>query len=187
MTGQLEQDMKQACATFIAEIERAVTAAIHVAFAQVSTHAIDAVAAPRAKLPALDPLPPRRAPVPASRRAPAPRRAPASRRTPAPASRSTDLAALREQLIGCIRDNPGSTTTRLGRLLGIHTAKLRHQLQKLEAEGALRYEQRPSGFGGQQCRAYLLGEREVAPVAPVVEHTHGEPSAAPSIALGASA
>ena len=181
MTGQLEQNMKQACATFLAEIERAVTAAIHVAFAQVSTHAVDAVGAPRAKLPALDPLPPRRAPVPASRRAPAP----ASRR--APASRSTDLAALREQLIGYIRDNPGSTTTRLGRLLGIHTAKLRHQLQKLEAEGALRYEQRPSGFGGQQCRAYFLREREVATVAPVVEHTHGGPSAAPSIELGASA
>jgi hypothetical protein len=170
MTGRFEQDMKQACTTFIAEIERAVTAAIHAAFAQVSAHAVDAVATPRAGGPALDPLPPRRAPVPALRRA------------PVPASRSIDLAALREQLIGCIRDNPGSTTAQISRLLGIQPAKLRGQLGRLEAEGVFRCEERPDGFGGQPCRAYFLGEREVAQV----EQTRGAPSAAPSTALGAS-
>ena len=163
---RFEQDVKQACATFIGGIEAAVIAAIHAAFAQVSTHAVNAVAAPRAAIPALDPLPPRRAPVPASRR--------------------TDLVALREQLLSCVRDNPGSTTAQLGRRLGIHTAKLRRQLGRLAAEGALRCEERPSGFGSQQCRAYFLGEREVAHVTRVIEQTHGEPFAAPRTALGAN-
>lgn len=136
MTGQFEQDTKRACATFIAEIERALIVAIHAAFTQVSTHAIEAIAAPRGKAPALDPLLPRGTPVPASHRAPAPR--------------STGLAAPREQMIACVRDNPGATTTRLGRLLGVHPAKLRRQLQQLEAEGVLRSEERRSGFGGRQ-------------------------------------
>jgi hypothetical protein len=174
MTGRVEQDVKQACATFIAELERAVIAGIHAAFAQVLTHAVDAVAAPRAGIPALDPLPPHRAPVTASRRA------------PAPVSRSTDLAALREQMIGCIRDNPGSTATQLGRRLGIRATKLRRQLGPLEAKGAIRCEERPSGFGGQQCRAYFLGQREVAHVTHVIEPTLGEHSAAPSTAVEAS-
>lgn len=171
MTGQCDQEVKRACAAFIAEIERAVIAAIHVAFAQVSTHVVDAVAAPCVRIPALDPLPPRGAPVPASRG------------VPAPVSRSTDLAALRVQLIGCIRDNPGSTTTPLARLLGIHPAKLRRQLQRLEAEGALRSEGRPSRFKHQQCRAYFVGDRELAPLA----HGIGGPSPALTTALGASA
>jgi hypothetical protein len=168
MMDRFEQNVRQAYATFIAETERTVIVAIRAAFAEMSTHAVDGGGTPRTESPALDPR--------------APRHATASRRAPAPSSGSTDLGALRKQLLGCINDIPGSTTAQLGRQLGVHTAKVRRQLVRLQAEGALRAEDRPAGLGGQRCLAYFPGQRELAHVLNVSEQT----SAASTGALGES-
>lgn len=172
MTGRFEEDVRQAYASFIAQIERAVIAAIQAAFAQMSTRAIDVAGAPGAESPASDPL--------------WPRRVPASRRAPTRTLDAAELEELRKQLISCIHDNPGSTTAQLGQRLGIHVAKVRRQLMRLDAEGALRCEERPSGFAHQQCRVYFPAPREVPHVTNVNGQTYGAHSAAPTTVTGES-
>jgi hypothetical protein len=171
MTRRFEQNVRQAFASFMAETERTVTAAIREAFAKMLMHAVDDAGAPRTEISGMDPLLPRHPPAPTSLR---------------PPPRSTDLALLREQLIACVHGNPGSTTAELSGWLGIHDGKVRRQLMRLSAEGVLRWEERRSGLGGQWCRTFFLQQREVAQVASVIAQPHVSHSAAPSATLGES-
>jgi len=150
MTSRFEQNLQQAFASFMAETERTVTAAIRKAFAEISMHPVDDAAA-------------------------------ATLLNPPP--RLTERALLREQLIRCIHDNPGSTTAELSRLLGVHDGKIRRQLRRLSVEGVLRWEERRSGFGGQSSRTFFVEQPAAARVTNVVVQTHGAHSAAPSAAM----
>src|ERR1044071_4894173 len=145
MTGQLEQEVRDALDAFIAAItgavEREAIAAIRAAFA--------------------------RGPARVGRWAPPAR----DRAAPSAVHArlhlvegATGLADVRQQVVACIRRAPGSTTAELSRSLGMSGDSLRHHLRKLVGDGTVRFQERVTGFGGQRHRAYFMVES-----APAVE------------------
>jgi hypothetical protein len=109
MTGQFQQAVKRAFATFLTEITAAAKheaiEAIHSAFAQALHPAGDAVAAAGTPVP------------------------PSEQRAHRRAVTRIDRVAVREVIVRCIRENPGWDTAQLGRHLTVVPSKLRRHLR----------------------------------------------------------
>jgi hypothetical protein len=139
MTGQFQQVVKDAFATFVADItaaaEREAIEALRAAFARASRQTGDAVAP--AAVPASDGR--------------------AHRRADRRAAAGVDRAAVRERVVACVREHPGWDPVQLGRSLAIFPSKLRRQLRELVNDGAIRFEEGPAKFG-QRLRLYFVRE-----------------------------
>jgi hypothetical protein len=139
MTGNLEQEVKRALDTFIADItrsaERAAIDGIRSAFVRASPRPDAAVTEAGDHVRVSDPSAHRRGPT------------------------ATDRTSMRARVLVCIRENPGWDTTQLGRSLGSFPSKLRRPLRELANEGAIRFEHRSIDSVGPQRRVY--GSRRV--------------------------
>lgn len=137
MTGTFQQVVKDAFATFLADItaaaEREAIEALRAAFARASRQA----GAAAAVLPASDGR--------------------AHRRVDRRAAVRIDRAAVRDRVVACIREHPGWGPVQLGRSLAILPSKLRRHLRELVSDGAIRFEEGPAKFG-QRLRLYFVRE-----------------------------
>ena len=77
--------------------------------------------------------------------------------------RSAGVREDQRRLIVQLRAKPGSTVAELSSALGLSIRRLRPHLRTLVQDGALRMEERSSGFGGPRSRVFFVPE----PIRPI--------------------